>query len=61
MPYLNQGEFYSEYGSFDVTITLPRNYVVGATGDLQTQEEIEFLDGKADETLKKRSEYLMQK
>jgi hypothetical protein len=23
IPYLNQGEFYSEYGSFDVTITLP--------------------------------------
>ena len=29
MPYLNQGEFYSEYGSFDVSITLPKNYVVG--------------------------------
>ena len=24
MPYLNMGEFYSEFGSFDVTITLPR-------------------------------------
>ena len=33
MPYLNQGEFYSEFGSFDVRITLPSNYVVAATGD----------------------------
>ena len=40
MPYLTQGEFYSEYGSFDVSITLPSNYVVGATGNLQTKKEI---------------------
>lgn len=44
MPYLTQGEFYSEYGSFDVNITLPDNYTVGATGDLQTASEIERLD-----------------
>ena len=61
MPYLNQGEFYSEYGTFDVTLTLPKNYVVGATGDLQTEEEIEFLDSKVEETQKKKTDYLMQK
>jgi hypothetical protein len=45
MPYLNQGEFYSEYGSFDVSITLPKNYVVGATGDLvDGEEELAFLN-----------------
>ncbi len=34
MPYLKQGEFYNEFGSYDVKITLPANYTVGATGKL---------------------------
>jgi Peptidase family M1 domain len=39
MPYLDQGEFYSEFGSYEVKITLPKNYIVAATGELQTEEE----------------------
>lgn len=39
MPYLDRGEFYSEYASYAVNITLPSSYVVGATGTLQTPEE----------------------
>lgn len=51
MPYLNQGEFYSEFGSFDVSITLPKNYVLGATGDLvDGEKETEWLNNKVKET-----------
>jgi hypothetical protein len=49
MPYLDQGEFYSEFGSFNVHITLPKNYVVGATGVLQNASEKEWLNKKAGE------------
>jgi len=43
MPYLDQGEFYSEFGSYDVRITVPKNYVVAATGMLQDDDEKEWL------------------
>jgi hypothetical protein len=46
MPYLDMGEFFSEFGSFEVQITLPDNYVVGATGALQTASERDFLQKK---------------
>ena len=35
MPYLDQGEFYSEFGSFDVHITVPTRFTLAATGNLQ--------------------------
>ena len=35
MPYLDQGEFYSEFGEYDVQITIPKKYVVAATGILK--------------------------
>ncbi len=47
MTYLDQGEFYSEFGSFDVRITVPKNYVVAATGELQGAGETEWLKSRS--------------
>lgn len=44
MPYTDQGEFFSEIGSYDVKITLPQNYVVMATGNCLTEHENQWLD-----------------
>ncbi|MFQ6674640.1 MAG: M1 family metallopeptidase, partial [Fidelibacterota bacterium] len=50
MPYLDMGEFYSEFGTFDVTVTLPENYRIMATGDLVAgEDEIAWLDSLAAE------------
>lgn len=49
MPYLDLGEFYYEYGKFDVSITLPKNYIVAATGVLKNKEEQDWLNAKAKE------------
>jgi hypothetical protein len=38
--YLGQGEFYLEYGDFDVEITVPRSFVVAATGALLNPLEV---------------------
>lgn len=46
--YHNIGEFYGEFGDFDVQVTLPSGFIVGATGDLvEPAEEIAFLDSFA--------------
>ena len=50
MPYLDMGEFYSEFGNFEVSITLPENYLVAATGTLQTESEQAFLAREVEKT-----------
>jgi len=43
IPYLDQGEFYSEFGNYEVQLTVPKNYVVAATGNLQEATEKDWL------------------
>lgn len=50
MPYLDLGEYYGEFATYDVRITLPENYTVAATGVLQNTEERERLRKLAEET-----------
>ncbi|MEZ4703075.1 MAG: M1 family metallopeptidase [Rhodothermales bacterium] len=40
LPYLGQGEFYLEYGDFDVSLTVPSDFVVVATGSLLNPEDV---------------------
>ncbi|HZN97745.1 MAG TPA: M1 family metallopeptidase [Gemmatimonadales bacterium] len=39
-PYIGAGEFYLEYGSFDVSLTVPSSYLVAATGTLRNPEQV---------------------
>jgi hypothetical protein len=39
-PYIGAGEFYLEYGSFDVAITVPADYIVAATGQLINADSV---------------------
>lgn len=39
-PYLGTGEFYLEYGDFDVSITVPEGWLIGATGTLENPQEV---------------------
>jgi Peptidase family M1 domain len=37
-PYIGAGEFYLDYGDYDVSLTVPSSYVVAATGELRNPE-----------------------
>ena len=39
-PYLGQGEFYLEYGDYNLAITVPSGYIVAATGELLNAAEV---------------------
>ncbi|MDE2720907.1 M1 family metallopeptidase [Candidatus Palauibacter polyketidifaciens] len=39
-PFLGQGEWYLEYGDFEVELTVPRDFVVVATGELLNPDDV---------------------
>lgn len=40
LPYLGQGEFYTNFGTFDVNLTVPRSHIVAATGTLKNAADV---------------------
>jgi len=38
--HLGSGEFYNDFGNFDISMTLPGNYLMWATGELQNAKEL---------------------
>jgi len=48
MPYLIDGSNYSEFGDYEVNITLPKEFVVASTGELQTADENDWLANRKD-------------
>ena len=40
LPYIGPGEFYLEYGGYDVSLTLPAGYLVAATGTVQNPADV---------------------
>ena len=40
LPYLGAGEFYTNFGSYDVHLTVPRSHIVAATGVLQNPADV---------------------
>ncbi len=40
LPYLGEGEFYSDFGTYAVQITVPGDHIVAATGELTNAQEV---------------------
>jgi hypothetical protein len=40
LPYIGAGEFYLEYGDYDVRVTLPAGFIMAATGTLENPDSV---------------------
>ncbi|HEV7387941.1 MAG TPA: M1 family metallopeptidase [Gemmatimonadaceae bacterium] len=55
-PYIGAGEFYLEYGDFDVSLIVPASYIVAATGELANPEQVLTPTQRARLTAARKSE-----
>jgi hypothetical protein len=53
MPYLDQGEFYANFGDYQVTITLPQTYRILTSGILQNPQDDIYISRNKKNTAKK--------
>jgi hypothetical protein len=58
MPYLDQGEFYSEWGKWEVFITLPSTYLVAASGTLQDSVQLSTLKTVGKQVAERQKNFL---
>lgn len=56
LPYLGAGEFYLEFGDFDVTITAPANHIVVSSGELMNPSEVYTAEQQKRWTLASKSD-----
>ncbi|MDP7062361.1 MAG: M1 family metallopeptidase [Planctomycetota bacterium] len=56
MPYIGTGEFYSNFGTYDVELTVPSEMIVAATGELTNAKEVLTSDQYAAWKKAKKSE-----
>jgi len=61
MHYLELGEYYNEFGDYEVTIDLPSNYLVASTGTLEDMEEKKYLLQYADSCKRNASKVIAVK
>ena len=47
LPYIGAGEFYLEYGDFDVRVTLPAGFLMACTGTLENPDDVLTPDQRA--------------
>lgn len=40
LPYLGAGEFHTNFGDYEIALTVPRSHIVGATGELLNPSEV---------------------